>query len=74
MITSDGLGVSLLFSLSLSHTHTIDGDVLPLDGLDDKVAHDTPVVGMHPRPERVEDTRHAHLHAALRKSWQACCV
>mmetsp|Transcript_3626 Transcript_3626/g.8387 ORF Transcript_3626/g.8387 Transcript_3626/m.8387 type:complete len:204 (+) Transcript_3626:117-728(+) len=43
----------------------VDGNVLPLQRLDDEIAHDTAVVGVHPRPERVEDARDADLDVVL---------
>mmetsp|Transcript_53738 Transcript_53738/g.92436 ORF Transcript_53738/g.92436 Transcript_53738/m.92436 type:complete len:322 (-) Transcript_53738:200-1165(-) len=44
----------------------VNGEGLPLQGLDDEVGHHAAVVGVHARAERVEDARHAHLHLLLR--------
>lgn len=39
---------------------------LSLQRLQDEVAHDSPVVHVHPGAEGVEDPRHPHLHSLLR--------
>jgi hypothetical protein len=44
----------------------IDCDWAVLHCLDNEVADHAPVVRVHARPERVEDPRHTHIHAALR--------
>eukprot|EP00754_Rhynchopus_humris_P039921 Rhum_TRINITY_DN22999_c0_g1::Rhum_TRINITY_DN22999_c0_g1_i1::g.176756::m.176756 len=43
----------------------VDGQRLALQGLDDEVRHDTAVVRVHARPERVEDAHHADVHVVL---------
>jgi len=40
-------------------------EVLPLDGLGDKVADNTPVIGEHARPIGVEDAHHPDLNILL---------
>lgn len=40
---------------------------LPLERLQDEVADDPPVVHVHARPERVEDSRHSHFHTFLQQ-------
>ena len=44
---------------------TINRDVLPLDGLDDEVAHHAPIVRVHARAEGVEDAGNAHFRLPL---------
>lgn len=53
------LRISLFFTLTM--TLTVNGNVLILDGLDDKIAHHAAVVRVHPRTECIEDSSHAHL-------------
>ena len=43
----------------------VDGDVLTRDGLHEEVGGDAAVVGVHARPVRVEDARHADVHVVL---------
>ena len=43
----------------------VNRDVLVLQCLDDEVAHDATVVGVHSRAEGVEDARHPDLHSGL---------
>jgi hypothetical protein len=43
----------------------VDGDVLALQCLDDEVAHDAAVVGVHAGSEGVEDASYAHLCVSL---------
>ena len=43
----------------------VDGDVLALERLHDKVGHDAAVVARHARAVGVEDARHPHVHVVL---------
>lgn len=44
---------------------TVDGHVLALERLDDKVRDDSAVVGVHPGAERVEDSGNSDIDAVL---------
>mmetsp|Transcript_16528 Transcript_16528/g.47447 ORF Transcript_16528/g.47447 Transcript_16528/m.47447 type:complete len:288 (+) Transcript_16528:331-1194(+) len=43
----------------------VDGNVLPLQSLDDEIAHDAAIIGVHARSERIENARNANLDVVL---------
>ena len=56
---SDVLKTTSLRSISINRHGFV------LQCLNDKIAHNPPIIGMHPGSKSVEDPRHPHIHVIL---------